>query len=104
VQEVALAKEPLLYAGSGIEIPWSELAKLTLRIDILGLRTLALTKMSKNERKCWKGQPMSEQQSKLQKLKRSFLMTANCVTSIYAAQILRHRATLVDGVVATMFF
>lgn len=84
VQEVALAKKVMMYVGGGVEIPWSDLAKLAFSIELLGVQRL----LSLN------GKTVLE----------SIFEPLHCVVNVLMVQVFRQRATLLDGVVATIDF
>ncbi|KAI0515179.1 heterokaryon incompatibility protein-domain-containing protein [Xylaria bambusicola] len=85
VQEVALAKEAMLYIGGGIEIPWPDLAKLAFSMGLLGIQRLLTLKT---------GNTVLE----------TIAPPVICVTNVLMVQIFRRHATLVDGIVATIDF
>ncbi|KAI1119815.1 heterokaryon incompatibility protein-domain-containing protein [Nemania abortiva] len=85
VQEVVLAKEVVLYAGGGVEVPWPNLAKLAFSMEGMGVQTLLNLE----------GKEM---------LLRSAIRPLHCVTNILMVQVYRHSGTLVDGVMNTIDF
>ncbi|KAI1299868.1 heterokaryon incompatibility protein-domain-containing protein [Xylaria venustula] len=85
VQEVALAKEALLYAGGGVEVKWTDLAKLTFNMEEMGLQRLLNLETGKTTLE-------------------SITIPLHCVSNILMVQVFRQRATLLDGVINAMDF
>ncbi|KAI1359683.1 heterokaryon incompatibility protein-domain-containing protein [Xylaria arbuscula] len=84
VQEVALAKEVMIYVGGGVEVPWPDLAKLSFSIEMMGVQRLLTLN----------GNSVLE----------SVYEPLHCVVNVLMVQVFRQRATLLDGVVATIDF
>ncbi|KAI0966065.1 heterokaryon incompatibility protein-domain-containing protein [Xylaria arbuscula] len=85
VQEVALAKQALLYVGGGVEIAWSDLARLAFNMEEMGLQRLLNLETGKT-------------------VLESITIPLHCVTNVFMVQVFRQRATLLDGVITTMDF
>ncbi|KAI2631771.1 heterokaryon incompatibility protein-domain-containing protein [Xylaria nigripes] len=85
VQEVVLAKEVILYAGGGAQVPWLDLARLTFAMEGLGIERLAFFE---------NGSTILESSN----------ISINCVTAISMVQEFRTRGTLVDGIENTLRF
>ncbi|KAH7014782.1 heterokaryon incompatibility protein-domain-containing protein [Ilyonectria destructans] len=96
VQEVSLARHAVLYVGDRVEVPWLELARLAFNMEGLGADEFALSVTSDHEDEV--------QRSKRLLLTDALFMSVPCITAINMIQIYRHSGTLLDGIVATMFF
>ncbi|CAH0044919.1 unnamed protein product [Clonostachys solani] len=102
VQEVALAKEALLYVGGGVEIQWLDIARLAFGMETLGLDKpwrlkLEEPKLDSDIEKTDTGKGGSIEF-------RPVFITFHLISAMYMVQIYRHDATLVDGVMSTKFF
>ncbi|TRX93544.1 hypothetical protein FHL15_005516 [Xylaria flabelliformis] len=85
IQEIALAKQVILYAGGGVEIPWLELGKLAFNMEILGIMRLEVVEFGKT-------------------VLESTIVPMHCVTCAFTVQLFRQRSTLLDGVLVSIDF
>ncbi|GAW22121.1 hypothetical protein ANO14919_116560 [Xylariales sp. No.14919] len=85
VQEVALAKQAVLYVGGGVEIQWPDLAQLAFTMEGMGIHRLLSLETGKT-------------------VLESITIPLHCITNVLMVQIFRTRGTLVDGIVNTMDF
>ncbi|KAI0188581.1 heterokaryon incompatibility protein-domain-containing protein [Xylaria flabelliformis] len=85
IQEIALAKQVVLYAGGGVEIPWLELGKLAFNMELLGIMRLEVIEFGKT-------------------VLESTIIPMHCVTCAYTVQLFRQRSTLLDGVLVSIDF
>ncbi|KAI3325744.1 HET-domain-containing protein [Xylariaceae sp. AK1471] len=113
VQEVSLANQVILYAGSEVEVPWPDLAKLAWRMEMLGVpRLVSLEKRAQeaNKSRCKRTRDLATSEDvapegmKSWTLLESVIVPLHCVTAISMVQIFRHSATLLDGVRNTTSF
>ncbi|KAH6989738.1 heterokaryon incompatibility protein-domain-containing protein [Ilyonectria sp. MPI-CAGE-AT-0026] len=116
VQEVSLARHAVVYVGDQVEIPWPELARLAFNMEGLGADEFALSQLNKrsleggnSEQQESQERIASDDKNEVQRRKRKHLVDAiyvsvHCITAINMIQVYRLSGTLLDGVIATMFF
>ncbi|KAI0442937.1 heterokaryon incompatibility protein-domain-containing protein [Xylaria telfairii] len=85
IQEIALAKKVVLYAGGGVEIPWPQLAMLAFSMELLGIMRLEALEFGKT-------------------VLESTIVPMHCVSCVFTVQLFRHRSTLLDGVFVSADF
>ncbi|KAI0460291.1 heterokaryon incompatibility protein-domain-containing protein [Xylaria acuta] len=85
IQEIALAKQVVLYAGGGVEVPWPELARLAFSMELLGIMRLESIEF---------GETVLE----------STIIPMHCVSCVFTVQLFRQSSTLLDGVFVSMDF
>ncbi|KAH7176848.1 heterokaryon incompatibility protein-domain-containing protein [Dactylonectria macrodidyma] len=115
VQEVSVARNCVLYAGGGVEIPWLELAQLSFKMEGMGVERFLAFDLGKRYGRADMtrqndGHPGSEGHDDEVKRKKVWssldplFMSLHCATSLSMVQIYRGRGTLLDGVITTKFF
>ncbi|KAI0467724.1 heterokaryon incompatibility protein-domain-containing protein [Xylaria cf. heliscus] len=85
IQEIALARQVVLYAGGGVEIPWLELARLAFSMEILGITRLEALEFGKT-------------------VLESAIVPMHCVSCVLTVQLYRHSSTVLDGVFVSIDF
>ncbi|KAI1746695.1 heterokaryon incompatibility protein-domain-containing protein [Xylaria castorea] len=85
IQEVALAKQVILYTDSGVEVPWPELARLAFSMELLGVIRLQAIEFGKT-------------------VLESAIIPMHCVTSVLMVQLFRQSSTVLDGVLVSIDF
>ncbi|KAI1819635.1 heterokaryon incompatibility protein-domain-containing protein [Xylaria intraflava] len=85
IQEVALAKQVVLYTGGGVQVPWSDVARLGYTLSLMGLEKFERLEAGNT-------------------VLTSIVRPLECVSCILMIQLYKSRATLVDGVVNSMTF
>lgn len=95
VQEVSLARHAVLYVGDQVEVAWPDLAKLAFNMEGLGAEEFALSQLNKR---------VARDDTKRKLLVDGIYISVHCITAINMIQVYRLRGTLLDGVIATMYF